>query len=66
MKVKLTEAEYRLLCDETRGVCLSCGDTTTAPVEPDAENYKCEKCEMPSVMGAEFAMVAGHITFGDD
>lgn len=57
----MTEGAYRELCDEMAGLCLACGDTTNAPVEPDAEGYTCEACRMPSVMGLENALIAGHL-----
>ena len=36
--------------DANEGVCLHCGEPQDC-VEPDAERYKCESCNKPTVYG---------------
>lgn len=38
------------------GFCLFCGADADG-VEPDAERYVCDECEMPGVYGAEELMI---------
>ena len=40
------------------GICLACGEEADG-CEPDAENYECEHCGEPCVMGAEQILIAG-------
>jgi hypothetical protein len=44
--------------DENMGFCRACG-TSRANVEPDAEHYPCENCDMPDVFGAEQLLIMG-------
>lgn len=54
---KLTVAEYHHARNEYRGFCTTCDAVTTDNVEPDAEEYTCEECESPTVMGIENALM---------
>lgn len=54
--------EFRVHQDQLDGWCKDCDDfTVTGGVEPDAEGYKCPRCEGMSVMGADQAMLEGLI-----
>lgn len=59
--VSLTEEEYEEHTESYDGLCISCLEWTNGDVEPDAENYKCDSCGESKVMGAEQAMMCGHI-----
>ena len=65
MAFKITEDEFTLHAGEYDGICLTCGDWTVGGVEPDAEGYRCtvESCQQLTVMGAEQALLSGHIEF---
>lgn len=43
------------LMEENTGFCAACGKKHTG-IEPDAENYRCDRCDNASVYGA--AMIA--------
>jgi Zn finger protein HypA/HybF involved in hydrogenase expression len=55
--LRITEQQYRRLCDEDSGKCLACGDESDGFVEPDARGYKCHNCGEMAVMGAEEMLV---------
>lgn len=60
-----TESEYENAVENYGGYCTTCRKfTNTEGVEPDAENYECDVCENKTVMGAEQALMSGHIAFG--
>lgn len=60
--IMIQESEYLRSCEELSGYCLSCDDiTNSGGVEPDAEEYACEVCGEPQVMGIEQALLCGHI-----
>ena len=42
--------------DDNKGFCIACGHEHDG-VEPDARNYKCEKCDAESVYGAEEILI---------
>ena len=60
-RVEATEQEYRAANDDMTGICIRCG-LEQGPVEPDAERYECEDCQMPSVYGAEQLLLMGRLT----
>jgi len=67
---KLTETEYLEHVATYDGLCTACGVWTLSGVEPDAENLPCEndRCAalgLKTVMGAENALLAGHIEIED-
>ena len=57
---KLTEDEYREMCDDYLGYCISCG-AEGCELEPDARNYVCEQCGESQVFGTEELMMMGQI-----
>lgn len=59
----ITESELQEHVDNYDGICMSCGAWTDGGVEPDASGYVCEECGKRRVVGAEFAMIAGGLTF---
>lgn len=62
--MKTTQGRYAEATEEYHGYCTNCDDfTNDHGVEPDAEKYKCDECGMMTVMGAEQALIMGHITF---
>ena len=60
MKV-MTETSFQKACDSYRGFCVKCQKFTRGETEPDAHGYPCPRCKTDSVMGAEDAMMMGHI-----
>jgi thiol-disulfide isomerase/thioredoxin len=63
--VKVSEADYAEAVEFYTGWCKSCKAFTTGSVEPDAEDYECEACGEPEVIGAEDALMFGLITIGE-
>lgn len=59
--VSISEEEFREHNDAFDGLCLECGDWSFGGVEPDAEGYKCAACGAMKVMGAENALILGHV-----
>lgn len=53
--------EYQDAVDSYMGWCTTCEQFTTGCVEPDAEGYRCEKCDEHTVMGAEQALICMEI-----
>jgi len=45
-------------CDEYPGFCLNCGKKANN-CEPDARDYRCEKCGQNRVFGAEEILMSG-------
>jgi hypothetical protein len=58
---KLTQEEFHERVDNYDGICLTCSEWNFGGIEPDAEEYKCEFCENNSVIGAELALILGHL-----
>lgn len=62
--MKIKEIDFKHACESYSGYCTTCDDITNdSGVEPDAEKYQCDTCDELTVMGAENALLAGHITF---
>jgi len=62
--ITITEAEMEEIMfgnDYGRGFCIVCGADRYG-CEPDAENYHCDDCGSKAVMGAEQALLLGHLT----
>jgi hypothetical protein len=59
----LPEEEFCEYKDDYIGYCSHCDAFTTDSVEPDAEDYDCIECGNNTVMGAEEALLKGHIEF---
>lgn len=60
--MKLSEKEYLEHVDNYDGYCAQCDAMTReGETEPDAEEYECPECEADSCMGAENALIAGHL-----
>jgi hypothetical protein len=58
----LSEEQVADYSNDNAGYCKSCDDVTnTSGVEPDTENYICEVCGKPHVMGIEQAVMLGRI-----
>ncbi|MHA1972830.1 MAG: hypothetical protein ACTSW1_07550 [Candidatus Hodarchaeales archaeon] len=64
--LQLTEAEFVEHKDSYKGFCITCNSFTTPEVEPDAEDYDCTECGSGTVMGAEQALLNGHIEFVEE
>jgi len=47
--------------DQYRGYCPDCEAFTRGETEPDAEGYDCPICDGQKVMGAEAALIDGHV-----
>lgn len=62
---KVAEADYADAVENYMGWCTSCKEFTRENTEPDAEGYDCPQCEQNTVIGAEDALVHGHIEFED-
>jgi hypothetical protein len=62
----VSEADYLDAVESNLGWCTTCQEFTTSCVEPDAERYKCELCDSPTVYGAEQALLLSLMTFGGD
>lgn len=60
----ITQADYVDAMQNDLGWCTHCEDFTREMCEPDAREYRCPVCEQRTVYGAEWAMVAGMLTFG--
>lgn len=61
MATQISMEEYNQHRGDYDGLCLSCREWTTGGVEPDAEEYECEACGEPQVMGVETALVTGEV-----
>ena len=59
--ITITYDGYLMMTDSYDGICLACGEICEGGCEPDAMNYECFHCGEYKVMGAEFAMMSGHI-----
>jgi len=59
--IEISEEEYLEHTESYDGICLHCGEWSFGGCEPDARNYECESCGLKKVMGAEMALVAGHL-----
>lgn len=57
--------EYREYSNMSYGICVACGEWVEC-VEPDATGYPCGSCGENQVMGAEEALLAGHLDIKDD
>jgi len=59
----MTESDYLENTQNYAGYCRKCDDVTTFEgIEPDAEKYRCDDCDRPSVCGVEQALLLGYIT----
>jgi hypothetical protein len=67
-KFTCSESEYHQHVNDYDGICLKCGEWKFGSVEPDAEGYACEEedCRALAVMGAENAMIGGHLEITND
>jgi hypothetical protein len=63
--IEMTQDSYLAMTESYNGLCLECGETREGGCEPDAEKYECYSCGAHAVMGAENAMMAGHIEIVD-
>lgn len=59
--IKMTELEFMYGQQNMEGICVSCGEPTCSPVEPDARNYVCESCGENQVFGLGEALLEGLI-----
>ena len=58
--------EFQQAARDSIGWCRTCLAFTRDCTEPDAEDYDCPVCENNSVVGAEYAMLLGYISFAED
>lgn len=63
---EVNEADYADATESYTGWCTTCKDFTRDSTEPDAENYRCPVCKLWTVIGAENALLMGHITFEEN
>ena len=65
--IKLSQARYQELCDESAGYCVACREEAYG-VEPDARRYECDACGERKVYGIEELCLMGAIEFteGED
>lgn len=64
---RMTPVDYRFARDSYAGFCTECKKITNEEgVEPDAENYECEECGSPAVIGVENALIQGLIDASSD
>ena len=59
----MTAAAFEEACDGYQGFCTNCRRMTSDGVEPDAREYECERCNEPTVYGAEEALFMELIEF---
>lgn len=59
--IVISANEYLEHTNDSDGICLACHAWTDGGVEPDAEGYICPSCREHKVMGAENALLAGHV-----
>lgn len=60
--MKITKDEYHDLRESNAGFCENCDECTAdSGVEPDAQDYDCIVCAMPTVFGVEQALLLGYI-----
>jgi len=60
--MNISESDYHTHVEEMNGYCVNCKDFTRfGETEPDAENYPCDDCGEDSCLGAEQAMLLGHL-----
>jgi len=64
--MKVSERRYFEASENYEGYCRTCDDFTADMVEPDAHGRKCPICNELSVIGAENAMLSGHIEFEEE
>jgi hypothetical protein len=57
---------FKEYCENHGGFCVTCRGFTRHECEPDAVGYECPQCGGLTVMGAETAMISGHIEFKED
>ena len=57
--------DYREYANMYYGICIGCG-AWAEQVEPDAHEYPCQECGENAVMGAEEALLAGHLDIKDE
>lgn len=65
VNLKLTGDEYDAMEENSEGVCTACG-CIREMCEPDAENYQCDDCGKPKVVGTMIALEDGFITIIED
>lgn len=59
LQVKL--GRMKMAIDNLEGYCPNCNSFCYGPVEPDAREYECPECHGNRFMGAEEAILCGHI-----
>lgn len=65
--MKLTTAKFEQHVRDNDGYCVKCKKVTTyGEVEPDAEEYTCDKCGEEAVLGMESAMMLDYIEINED
>jgi Zn finger protein HypA/HybF involved in hydrogenase expression len=62
----VNEGDYADATESYTGWCTTCKEFTREHTEPDAEGYKCPVCDGLTVIGAEDALLLGHITFKEN
>lgn len=58
--VTITMDDFAEMEESMTGLCLDCGEVRDC-CEPDAENYTCEECGAPRVMGPLFFLMSGRV-----
>jgi Zn finger protein HypA/HybF involved in hydrogenase expression len=66
MVTAVDEVRFVEALENHEGWCSTCGDFTRECTEPDAEHYKCPQCQGMTVMGAEWALLSGEVTFAGE
>jgi hypothetical protein len=64
--ISITSEEYHQHRGDYDGLCTACMEWTDGGVEPDAEEYECENCGEPQVIGAEQALLLGKLDIISD
>jgi predicted RNA-binding Zn-ribbon protein involved in translation (DUF1610 family) len=61
--IQISIENFTKMVDYSQGYCTTCKDFTRDCTEPDAENYECPVCGKNTVIGAEYALLMGFISF---
>lgn len=59
----ILESEFQRLDEGYAGYCIDCDEVTKdSGVEPDAEDYRCPKCNNDGVIGMQQALIMGYVS----
>jgi hypothetical protein len=59
----MTKKEADYLCENYKGLCVTCGNENEARIEQDVYGVKCDNCAQDTVGGVEELVICGRIQF---